>query len=80
MRENNIIGTYYLDKAAFLIIKGGVLLGFVGPRAHDCKLTVETNEYALEAAKAGLINFKHYMRVRKKLKIKIKKAYGIYES
>lgn len=72
--------TVNLDKAAFLIIKGGTLVGFDGEDRKDCKLIVDTDGKSLKEMRAGLINFKHYMRVRKKLKIKIKKAYGIYES
>lgn len=80
MNENNIEVILNLDKAAFMILQGAELIGFKGKRARDCKVIIKTRPEILATMSVGMINFKDYMHARKKLKIKMKKAYGIYES
>lgn len=70
--------TLKLDKAAYYILKGARLRGFVGPSWNTCKVQVVIEEADLETIRREakhIIDYTEYMSMRVKLKIKMRKAY-----
>lgn len=76
MNKNNIEVTVNLDKAAFLMLQGAEIIGFKGKHHYNCRVIINTDHFALSLVTLGMVNYKDYMKMRKKIKIKIKKAYG----
>lgn len=68
--------TTKLDNAAFLLLKEDTeLVGFSGDKPYNCKIIIKTTNKNLKEMKIGIIDYRKYMKERKKLKLKIRKFY-----
>lgn len=69
--------TTHLNKAAYLLLNGGRLIGYVGKYWSNCKLTVIVDKQVYLNAKKGVVKYQSYMALRSKLKMKMKKWFNV---
>lgn len=82
MEANDLIViTTHLNKAAFFMMRGARVVGFVGKRWTSCKIDIEISRKVLNDINVkqdyAVDDYRDYMKMRGKLKIKLKKFYNI---
>lgn len=69
--------TVGLDRAAFLIMQGAELVAIVGKDSWNCRFTIKLNNEIMVLDGKGLVNYRQFIKARKRLKRKMYKAYNI---
>ena len=71
----------HLNKAAFFVLRGAILAGFEGQHPYNCKVVVQMNEELANKLRIekdySIDDYRKYMEVRAKIKLRIRRAYGI---